>query len=125
MALETPRFLLISHRSASRCPPESPQRPHIGRIAELLEGPFPDLPDTFPGDTEQRADLFQRQRFGALLETVVERKDFALARSQMTLENTVDEFALQPDVGHLLDLDSAGARHPLAECAGTPVLPFN
>ena len=43
----------------------------------------------------------------------------------MALEDTIDELALEPDVGHLLDLDAAGAGHPLAEGAGPPVLPLH
>src|SRR5688500_3214580 len=80
---------------ALRRPPEPPERPHVGAVAQLLEGALADLADALAGDAEQRADLLERQGLGALLETVVEREDLALAGREMALEETVDELALE------------------------------
>ena len=55
--------------------PRTPQSPHVGRVAQLLEGPLADLADALAGDAEQRADLLQGERLGAFLEPVVERED--------------------------------------------------
>src|SRR5512137_2781946 len=67
------------------------QRLHVRRFPELLERPLADLADALAGDAEQRADLLERERLGALLQSVVERQDLPLARRQVPLEQTLDE----------------------------------
>src|SRR5439155_11837118 len=83
---------------------------------------LPDLPDALAGDTEQGADLLQRQRLGAFFQTVVERENLAFAGGEVTFEDAVDEFALQPGVGHLLDLNASRAGDSFTEGAGAAVL---
>src|SRR5215213_6087292 len=104
------------------CSPESSQSADVRRVPQLLEGSLPDLADAFPGDPEERADLFQGQGLGALFQAVVQRQDFPLPRGEMALEDAVDELALEAHVRHLLDLHPAGTGHPLAERTRASVL---
>src|SRR5256885_12094056 len=84
--------------------PKALERPAVGRLAQLLERPFSDLPDSLPGDAHERSDLLERHGLAALLETVVEVEDLALTRGQELLEDAVDELAHQLAVRLLLDL---------------------
>src|SRR5215210_1746979 len=117
--------VLPSFRLPSGRPPEPPQCPHVRRVPQLLEGALSDLADTLAGDTEELADLLECECLGAFLQAVVQAEDLALARREVPLEDAVDELALQPAVGLLLDLAATGAGHPLAERAGAPVLPLD
>src|SRR5581483_3506827 len=94
--------------------PFPPQRLHVGRVAQLLEGALADLADPLPGHPEERADLLQGERLGAFLEPVVEREDLALPRGEVPLEQPVDELAPEPRVGELLDVAAGHPGHPLA-----------
>ena len=80
------------------------------------------MTDPFARDAEQGADLFQRQRFGTLVEAVVEGENALFSRRQMEPEEALDERALQPGVGHLLDFTGADSGHALAECAGAAAI---
>src|SRR2546422_2031547 len=95
--------------------PEAPQSPSVRRLPQLLECPFPYLPDPFPRDPHQRPDLLERHRLAAFLEAVIEVQNLALARRQVLLEDAVDELAHQLAVRLLLDLAAFLAGKPLAQ----------
>src|SRR5213079_1773151 len=78
--------------------------PAVWRFPQLLECPFPDLPDSFPGDAHQRPDLLERHGLAAFFEAVVQIEDLALTRGEILLEDAVDELAHQLAVRLLLDL---------------------
>src|SRR4029453_14736113 len=65
------------------CSPESPERPDIGRVPQLLERALTDLADALAGNAEELADLLEGQGFGPFLEAVVQREDLPLARREV------------------------------------------
>src|SRR6266540_2218831 len=96
-------------------PPEPLERFPVRRFSQFLECPLSNLPDSFPRDAHQRADLLERHRLAALFESVVEIENLALARREILLEDPVDEFAHQLAVGALLDLAAFLTRKALTE----------
>src|SRR5881396_1475386 len=58
--------------------PKALECPPVWRFPQLLKRPFPDLPDSFPGDAHQRPDLLERHGLAAFFEAVVEIEDLAL-----------------------------------------------
>src|SRR3989449_4703333 len=112
----SPRCVCASSlcRSSSR-PPKALECPPVWRFTELFESPFPDLPDSFPGDSHQRPDLLERHGLAAFFEAVVEIEDLALTRGEILLEDAVDELAHQLAVRLLLDLPALLAREALAQ----------
>src|SRR2546430_17579667 len=77
-----------------RRPPRSTLFPYT-TLFRSLKRPFPDLPDSFPGDAHQRPDLLERHGLAAFFEPVVEIEDLALTWGQVLLEDAVDELAHQ------------------------------
>src|SRR4051812_10468021 len=98
--------------------PESSQRRSVGRFAELLERTLADLSDPLACHTHQCTDLLERHGVRALLETVVQVKNLALARRQVLPENAIDEFAHQVEVRDVFDLAAIDTGEPLAQSAG-------
>src|SRR5688500_2824558 len=84
--------------------PETGQGRAIRGFAQLLESALPDLSDPLAGDAHQGADFLQRHCVRALLETVVQVKNLALAGSQVLSEHSVDELSHQVEVSDILDL---------------------
>src|SRR6266850_6505761 len=105
--------------------PESLQPLHVGRLTQLLERPLADLPDALSGHPEELADLFQSQGLAALLETIVEVQNLALARSEIALEDAVNELTHQPGVGVFLDVATFASGKPLAQRSAGLVGPFH
>src|SRR5436190_19782780 len=84
--------------------PKALECPPVWRFPQLLKRPFPDLPDSFPGDAHQRPDLLERHGFAAFFEAVVEIEGLALTRGVILLEDVVDELAHQLAVRLFLHL---------------------
>src|ERR1051325_10352757 len=85
------------------------------RIAELVEGPLPDLADPLAGDPEHRPDALEGERLAAFLEAVVEAQDPLLPRREVAAEERGEDLLAQPGVHQVLDLPGGIARHPLPE----------
>src|SRR6266550_4048985 len=95
--------------------PKALECPAVWRFPQLLKRPFPDLPDSFPGDAHQRPDLLERHGLAAFFEAVVEIEDLALTRGEILLEDAVDELAHQLAIRLLLDLPALLAREALTQ----------
>src|ERR1700674_4982388 len=97
--------------------PETRERRAIRRFTELLERALADLSDALPGHAHQRADLLEGHRVRALLQTVIEVQDLALARRQVLSEHPVDELAHQVEIRDVLDFRAIHSSESLAERA--------
>src|SRR5690606_9373544 len=103
------------------CLPESGEGPAVGRVAKLLERPLPDLSNPLPCDSHEKADLLERHRLAAFVETIVQGEDLPLTRREVLLERADDEFAHEVEVGDFLYLVTLTVRESLAERGGIPV----
>src|SRR5215471_9484824 len=101
--------------------PESAERLAVGTFAQLLERSLANLPDPLARHAHQRADLLERHRLGAFLESVVEVQDLSLARREILLEYAIYELAHQLVVGHLFDLGAVDAGEALSQRGGFSV----
>src|SRR6266550_2574119 len=110
---------------ASRLAPESSQGRTVRRFAQLLESALTDLSDALSSNSHQRADLFQRHRVRALLQTVIEVENLALARGEVFPENAIDELAHEMEVSHVFDLGPIYAGEALTERASLAVRTIN
>src|SRR5690606_17305707 len=70
--------LKLPARIRSSCLPESGEGPAVGRVAKLLERPLPDLSNPLPCDSHEKADLLERHRLAAFVETIVQGEDLPL-----------------------------------------------
>src|SRR5687767_10774712 len=112
------RGLLEAAADYAALAPEPGERRAVRRLAKLLERALTDLPDSLAGHAHQGADLLEGHRIRALLETVVQVQDLALARGEVFPEHPVDELAHEMKVGDVFDLTAIDAGEALAEGAG-------
>src|SRR5579862_7088514 len=105
--------------------PETGECPSIRRLPKLLEGALADLADALASDTHQSTDALEGHRLRTLVESVVEVENLPLARSQVALEDAVDELAHQLVIGDFLDLRPVDTGETLAEGGGFAIGPID
>jgi hypothetical protein len=96
----------------------------VRTFAKFLEGPVPDLANSFAGDTEEGTDLLEGA-FLAVVETVIKVQNLTFAFGQVTLEHRFEEIAAGDRLDVFFDVPRVDAGEALSEGRAVPVTSIN
>ena len=104
-----------------RSEPETLERPPVGALAQLLERSLSNLADTLACYTHELPDALERHPLGTFLQPVIQVENLPFPRSEVLLQDAVDQFPHELVFGALLDVDAFLRREPLTEGCGVPI----